>query len=112
MSTRPDKDRKVRERDGAYRCRDGVSVHCGHETIKMHYKMDEVLVRLGLKNQREVYTAPRNGILLRRGRKHTTLVSGMQTDKSMRVIEYGGPGRTRTLPSTVLRVDAWVFEKE
>ena len=103
MDTTPaEKPQKPRRRNGAvYTCVDDISICCNSEASEIDEETDK----------RSAVTAPRNGILLRPGKSPIAVVNGMRTNRDMKKIIRGGPGRTCALPSSTVIVGEYAFQE-
>ena len=89
----------------AYACRDKVTIHCRRRVVREDGGLEAIYETERLRPR----TIPANGVLLRRGKRCVTFVSGARLSRDMARIICGGPGKTYALPPTVVTVCQHAF---
>ena len=89
----------------AYACRDKVTIHCRRRVTREGEGLEAIYETERWRPR----TIPANGVLLRRGKRCVTLVSGARLSRDMAKIIRGGPGKTYALPPTVATVCQHAF---
>lgn len=96
---------KYRGQKGAlYICKDNVCVNCRYRKRRINANANNVT------DKKDILGILRNGILLRHGELPTVVVNGKPTDRDMKKIIRGGPGKMYAFPKTITIVGKSAFE--